>query len=1286
MPKNFIKHILVILFMHATFFGFAQNTKPFKISKVGTPLMKVYSENSEITSRSSYAIDQDTKGMLYVANSGGIIRFDGIHWDTFMTEVPDGITGVTAGNDGRIYGVSRGEYGYLKPNAKGEYEYHSLTARTTDLVTDPGTFYYIDKVGDDIVYWSFTDLIIYQPETDSITIKSADKFSRGIRVGKDYYLMDYSQGLMQLKNRQLKAAPISEQFLGLTIVDMVPFSDDQLLVITQDQGLFLYDSNSLNKFETEIGEFLSTSSPFTATSIKNQYFAIGSRNEGIVIIDKEGRLIQKINEAMGLSAGAVWDLMLDRENNLWVMTVSGISQIILNSPFTLIDERHGVTGGVNQIKKHKNKVYISTTEGLFYKAEGAPWQGLDAYTPFKVIKGNVKSAYVLESKGDRLLMASTHGIYEVIGESVKTVHKGQSYWAGVGLKNSDDIILGSYQGNLSLVRKMGNGFRFIKKFEGFAHQIDFIQESDEGDIWVTDSEAGVFKVVLSKDNEEILSVKSYDTLQGLPSLDGNRVYRANNELVFATNNGIYEYDRTKDLFVPKKELTEALEGGYVTRFAEANDGTVFISGGKGKGLLRKVNGSFEFQRTPFQQLDEFSTQHATALGTDNFWIGSDVIHHYDPTGNFKPVGTFNAHIGSIKVLTKNDSLLFGGVGLSSVPKLNIQENGLEFNYAGLYYEFPEQTNFQSYMEGFEEDWSDWTFKSSRQFFNLKPGAYNFKLRARNVYGQESKIAEFRFVILTPWYLKWWAYALYALAVILVVRAIVKINVNRLEKDKLALEQTITDRTKEIRYQKDEIEKQANKLRALDKVKSRFFANISHELRTPLTLINAPLETLLYNDKINDPEIRQTLAIAIRNGVSLLSLVEEILDLAKLDGGKLKLIENPVRVKNFIELVLAGYKNGFDQKAISVEYKFYPKDDLTILIDENRCTKIINNLLSNALKFTGQGGAIRVVVDEDIEEDTLSIQVKDSGIGIHPSDLPYVFDRYYQSDQPSRKAEGGTGIGLALAKELATLHAGSLTVESELGKGANFTLILPVKEVFEETIVMLAAFESEALEIALNETIINYSAKFELDKPVLLITEDHFEMRAFIAKTLMPYFDIKQAENGEVALKILRSQRIDIVISDVMMPVMDGFELLEAIKKDKSLHQVSVIMLTARADHDDKLYALTLGIDDYLTKPFHASEFLARIKNILENRIKIIRKINNNNNNVDQVDTIDLAKVYGLVEREVEVLDLLVKRYPNQEIAEALFISRNTVKFHVKNIYIKMNIKTRQEAVDKLGQS
>lgn len=481
----------------------------------------------------------------------------------------------------------------------------------------------------------------------------------------------------------------------------------------------------------------------------------------------------------------------------------------------------------------------------------------------------------------------------------------------------------------------------------------------------------------------------------------------------------------------------------------------------------------------------------------------------------------------------------------------------------------------------------------------------------------------------------------------------------------------------VYWSRRRVAKTNEKLKALDKTKSRFFANISHELRTPLTLINAPLEALVHSGKINDPEVRETIETATRNGEGLLSLVEEILDLAKLEGGRLTLVENPVRVNDFLKLVLSDYKSGLDHKSIQLNYQYLIEEDLAVLIDENRCTKIINNLLSNALKFTPEGGNISVVVSKNATGKRIQITVSDTGIGIHPSDLPHVFDRYFQSDQPGKKAEGGTGIGLALAKELAELHGGSLSVTSELEVGASFIFELPIRQVLEEAIVPISRIEDRNLSNALSETVERYTNKFEIDKPVLLITEDHPEMRAFIAQTLAPYFDIRQAENGKVALEVLNSERIDIVISDVMMPVMDGFELLEAIKKDEALHQVSLIMLTARADHDDKLYALTLGIDDYLTKPFNASEFLARIKNILENRIKIIRELNGVNQKEDMAV---LIKRYQLAEREVEILKLLAKRYSNPQIAEALFISRNTVKYHIKNIFGKMGLKTRDEAV------
>ena len=341
------------------------------------------------------------------------------------------------------------------------------------------------------------------------------------------------------------------------------------------------------------------------------------------------------------------------------------------------------------------------------------------------------------------------------------------------------------------------------------------------------------------------------------------------------------------------------------------------------------------------------------------------------------------------------------------------------------------------MEGVDENWSNWNSETYRDFTNLGHGTYQFKVRARNLYGQLSNEASFRFMVSVPWHYTIWAYIAYVIIILFAIYAIVRWNGRRLIRANEALERTVEERTIEIAQQAAEIKKQNDRLEKMDQVKSRFFANISHELRTPLTLINGPLESLIDNDEELKADTIETLKTAFRNGANLSVLVEEILDLAKLEAGKLKLVENPTHIKEFIELLLSHYASGLNQKSISLDLRFEFDQEIAVMLDERKCKKVIDNLLSNALKFTPENGRIDFLVRESKQQGFIEIEVIDTGIGIHPEDLPYVFDRYYQSEVVNAKAEGGTGIGLALAKELAELLGGTLTVSSELGKGASF---------------------------------------------------------------------------------------------------------------------------------------------------------------------------------------------------------------------------------------------------------
>lgn len=423
-----------------------------------------------------------------------------------------------------------------------------------------------------------------------------------------------------------------------------------------------------------------------------------------------------------------------------------------------------------------------------------------------------------------------------------------------------------------------------------------------------------------------------------------------------------------------------------------------------------------------------------------------------------------------------------------------------------------------------------------------------------------------------------------------------------------------------------------KLKSLDKVKSRFFANISHELRTPITLINGPIEAILNkeNGKINSA-ISDQLTVVQNNGKNLLNLVNEILDLTKLEAGKLHLVENPVQFYSFLIELLEAYQAEIANRKIDFQFVYNFDKKASIAIDEAKFAKILNNLLSNAFKFSDDGGCICLKVEK--VSANLIVRVRDFGLGIHPDDISHVFDRFYQSGQVNDTARGGTGIGLALSQELAKLHGGKIHVESEFGKGSEFIFSFPLKAVtsngeeYEQV-----EFNVNTIQTSLDAVISKYAIAFAIHKPVLLLTEDHDEMREFISSIVKPFFDVMEARNGLEALELLEKNHVDMIVSDVMMPKMDGFELLEKIKGNEHLKRISMIMLTARAAEEDKLFALTLGVDDYLTKPFSREELLVRTRNILDNRIS--RKVAENEIDSEEDNIPDASSQFVVTMREI----------------------------------------------------
>lgn len=420
-----------------------------------------------------------------------------------------------------------------------------------------------------------------------------------------------------------------------------------------------------------------------------------------------------------------------------------------------------------------------------------------------------------------------------------------------------------------------------------------------------------------------------------------------------------------------------------------------------------------------------------------------------------------------------------------------------------------------------------------------------------------------------------------------------------------------------RYELDrnrrELEESNRKLKELDRVKSRFFANISHELRTPLTLLLAPLESLIYRHEGNlSVEIRELLRTMHANGLRLLKLINDLLDLVRLDSGVLQLRAEPVGVSDMVRGLARAVTAVAHEKQIRVEAEVAP-DLGVMLLDRDMVEKAVLNLMFNAVKFTPAGG--QVTLRATLSGVDLILQVADTGVGIEAEALPRVFDRFWQGDVSSRRKHRGAGIGLALVKELTEAQGGQVTVESREGRGTTFTLRLPCRR--PDTTPSVKPPASGASE-ARQEWLVNLYRRAELspamlpvrsgeraapsagdlERPLVLIADDESDMRSFLDSELRADFRLHEVADGIQALESAIRLRPDVVLLDMMMPEKDGLEVCRELRERADTQNIPILMLTARVDEETKLAALSSGANDFLLKPFSTTELYVRVRNLV----------------------------------------------------------------------------------------
>lgn len=516
---------------------------------------------------------------------------------------------------------------------------------------------------------------------------------------------------------------------------------------------------------------------------------------------------------------------------------------------------------------------------------------------------------------------------------------------------------------------------------------------------------------------------------------------------------------------------------------------------------------------------------------------------------------------------------------------------LTLEFSSLDFTAPEQNKYRYQLVGADKDWVESGTRRSATYLHLPAGNYVFKLQGSNSQGIWSdKIAELKITVLPPWWRSWLAYLGYALLIVLGIRAYFRFTINREKlKAQLNVEQL-----------------EAKRIKELDSVKTQLYTNITHEFRTPLTVILGMAQQVKSNPEAH---LDNGMNMIIRNGQSLLNLVNEMLDLSKLETGKMELQLIHGDIVNFLRYIVESFHSLAESQKKQLHF-LSEMDVLHTAFDPEKLRQIVANLLSNALKFTPERGNVYISIMEQViagetGRSSLIIKVKDTGIGIPENQLQHIFDRFYQLDNSHTRKADGTGIGLALTKELVKLMEGEITVKSPptgANKGSEFTVLLPVTK-------SLAAVETTGIEgqkatyppgIIPVSNVQMAGANQSKTRPLILLVEDNADVVAYTASCL-PDYRLAVGKDGREGFEIAAEMIPDLIITDVMMPFVDGFELCRRLRLDERTSHIPVIMLTAKAGFESKMEGLLQGADAYLEKPFNREELLVRIKKLLELR-------------------------------------------------------------------------------------
>ena len=1384
--------------------------------QVGRPLITNYRYQDYEAGPANWWAVEDKDGVMYFANGAGVLIYDGVNWKVVEDS---GCRSLAMDDKGTIYVGRTGDLGYLEPQSNGELKYISLKDQIPEEHRVFQDVWELDFFRGKIIYRTEFKLYVWDGESFEI-IESKDAYHVGKIVHDTYYLRIWGRGLCYLNDENIfEVVPGGERFADERIYVILPYDEERLLIGTRTQGFFIYDGKTFQPFKTEADDLIEEALYLPGVALDNGQFLLNTFSDGAYLIDHDGKLLQKYTTDNGLQDGSADYAFVDSRNILWMMLFNGISSVNLNTSLTVIDSDMGLsTNVVFSVYKFRDIVYMGTNNGIYTLSPGE--------NEVKFMEGTYGQGRVfIEFNGRLFTGTSDMGFMEIDGYNWKYVRESINYDLRVNnivrsRLDTNRIFISHNQGLASFYYNSD-----IKQFEMEDNTLDIIldnqgnfEENEDGSAWIStlDNENKIRRLIPKFENGKInlkeSELKIYDPKDGLS--EGNvGFWRHDEEIHFFVAN---EDEPTESFqFNPETDRFEKKEFYYVGidnengvgNFPPVKDseGKLWVRiGGQIYVNKKDENGEYQLGAPILKELTNSAIwwvfpEDPKPDGTQIVWFnGPDGVIRYEGNLEETKVPEFKTLIRSIK--TSNDSILYAGfVDLPKKLQLDSDENTVSFDFAAPLFIAQNQMQYRTYLQGLDKDWSDWSKQANREYINLPPGKYNFKVKAKSQFGDETEEASIEFSISPPWYKTWWAYALYVLGFLLLVYAIVRSRTRILVNQRKALEDKVEERTREVsqrleelatinqvgqalteklelteliqmvgnemkkvfksditylalldsengvinfpfqdgdnmapmkfgegltskiiqtgeallinhdtdieaEYQKSGLEqtgkkaisylgvpipvedkiigvlsvqstKQASRFSEEDKrllntiainvgvalhnaelyeeakvakakaedaneAKSAFLSTVSHELRTPLTsvlgfakIIRKRLEDKVFPAvTVEDQKIKRTmkqvsenLNVVVSEGERLTNLINDVLDLAKIESGRMEWHMKPVFLQDVINRAIASTSTLFEQKGLTLK-KNISSDLPLVSADEDKLIQVVINLLSNAVKFTDKG---KVSIDAYQDEGQIMVEVQDTGIGIADDDKHKVFERFRQAGDTLTDKPQGTGLGLPICREIIEHHGGIIWMKSDLGVGSTFFFSIP-------TMGDTGSEQPIQLDRILNslKKQIKHSSLSDVKKsPTILVVDDDTPIRSLLRQELGDAgYQVQEAANGKAALDMVRMSKPDLIILDVMMPEINGFDVAAVLKNDPATMDIPIIILSIV---QDKERGLKIGVDRYLTKPINTEQLFHEVDELLEQGVskKKVLVVDEDASAVKTLSEVLNARGYKVLESE-----------------------------------------------------